>query len=395
MANEPSDFDALVATREQLEREEQSILAPFAMKSADTLGRRVVEVADPFRTHFQRDRDRIIHSTAFRRLIGKTQVFLSDTGDHYRTRLTHSIEVSQIARSIARSLRLNQDLTEAVALAHDLGHAPFGHSGGDALDHLMADHGGFEHNFQSLRIVDYLEVKYAGFRGLNLTYEVRESILKHKRPFEGPLYTDYRPDDSPLLEAQLVDLADGIAYNSHDIDDGLRAGILETEDLDRVELWRRVKDDVLRRFGALSGRTLVQKAVAGVIDYLVKDLVRQTAKNLAEARIRSVEDVRRHARPLVEFSRDVAAAEAELKAFLYKNFYTHHRVTGMRHRARVFLAAMFTAFVEHRELLPTGFQRLADADGIHRAVADYLAGMTDSYAQREYRRLFDPRSPEL
>jgi dGTPase len=383
-----------VRTREDLEEAEPSALAPWGMRSAESRGRRHPEAPDEYRTAFQRDRDRIIHSTAFRRLIGKTQVFVSDTGDHYRTRLTHSIEVSQIARSVARSLGLNQDLTEAVALAHDLGHAPFGHSGGDALDELMKAHGGFEHNLQSFRILEHLEIQYPNFPGLNLTYEVRESILKHHRPFEGPEYADYRPGESPLLEAQLVDVADGIAYNSHDLDDGVRSGILDSDGLDRVDLLAEVKREVLARHPGLAGRSLVQKIVAGVINFLVRDLLKSTAQRLKDLSIRSVEDVRRTRDAIVTFSPAVAKAEAGLRKWLYDNFYTHDRVSGMRHRSKVFLAALFDAFVAEPQLLPQRFRDLAREEGIQRAAADYIAGMTDGYAQRIYRRLFDPRHQE-
>jgi dGTPase len=383
-----------VRTRKDLEEAERSALAPYGMRSADSRGRRHPEAPDDFRTDFQRDRDRVLHSTAFRRLIGKTQVFVSDTGDHYRTRLTHSLEVSQIARSIARSLGLNQDLTEVVALAHDLGHAPFGHSGGDVLDELMKDHGGFEHNRQSARILDYLEVQYPGFAGLNLTYEVKESILKHKRPFDGPDYADYHPEESPLLEAQLVDVADGIAYNSHDLDDGIRSGILDPAGLDTVPLLARVKEEVRARHPGLDGKALVHKVVAGVINFLVRDLLQATAQRLQELGIRSVEDVRKVRQVVVALSPEVLKAEAGLRRWLFQNFYTHDRVQSMRHRSKVFLTALFDSFVKEPQLLPERFRDLAKTEGVHRAAADYIAGMTDGYAQRIYRRLFDPRHEE-
>jgi dGTPase len=392
MTGDPDFSDPVFCTREELEAEEERTLAPYAIPSGASEGRVHPETRDVFRTEFQRDRDRVIHSTAFRRLIGKTQVFVSDAGDHYRTRLTHSIEVSQIARSVARSLRLNQDLVEAVALAHDLGHAPFGHSGGEALDELMRDAGGFEHNYQSLRIVERLESKYPGFDGLNLAYEVRESILKHKRPFRHPIYAPYRPEHGPLLEADVVDVADGIAYNSHDLDDGLRAGLLEAEELEATGLWRAVKDRVLSRFPKLEGRELVKKIVPGVIDFLVKDLVKSTAARLAAEGVATRDDVRKATRPLVGFSDEVARLEAELKAFLYERFYTHHKVARMRHRSKVFLRALFGAYVENPKLMPPRYRALAETDGLHRAVADYVSGMTDGYAQTEYRRLFDPGS---
>lgn len=389
-----TSFEAL-HDRVRLEADERRSLAPWGMPSADSEGRRIHEERDPFRTEFQRDRDRVIHTTAFRRLIGKTQVFVSSTGDHFRTRLTHSLEVSQVARSVARSLGANPELTEAVALAHDLGHAPFGHPGGDVLDELMAAHGGFEHNHQSLRILDVLEQRYPDFDGLNLTYEVRECIVKHKRPFEGPAYAPYRPEEAPLLEAQIVDMADGIAYNSHDLDDGIHAGILDPEGLKDTKLWSDVRASVLDRWPSLAGRDLVRRIVAGVIDHLVKDLVRTTAANLEAQGIRNLSDVRRASVPLVTLSPAVARAEAELKAYLFEHFYTHHRVARMRHRARVFVSALFEAYVKTPILLPTRFRDLAATDGIHRAVADYISGMTDAYASEQYAKLFRPEAPGL
>ncbi len=381
--------------RVRLESDEKLSLAGWGMPSSASEGRRLSEADDPFRTAFQRDRDRIIHTTAFRRLIGKTQVFVSATGDHFRTRLTHSLEVSQVARSIARSLGANPDLTEAVALSHDLGHAPFGHPGGDVLDELMHDHGGFEHNHQSLRILDVLEQRYPNFDGLNLTYEVRESIAKHKRPYEGPVYAPYRPYEGPLIEAQIVDMADGIAYNSHDLDDGVHAGILDPEALGDTWLWTEVRKICLASNPGLSGRQLVRRIVAGIIDFLVKDLVRTTATNLAQRKIVDLKCVRSAADPIVTFSPRVALAESELKTYLYEHFYTHHRVARMRHRARIFITALFEAYVNTPILLPARFRELADSNGVHRAVADYISGMTDAYASEQYAKLFWPSAPGL
>jgi dGTPase len=383
-------------TREQVLAEEAASLAPWACRGLESRGRRVPEPEDALRTDFQRDRDRIIHSTAFRRLNGKTQVFVSDTGDHYRTRLTHSLEVSQVSRSIGRSLRLNEDLIEALALAHDLGHTPFGHSGGDVLDDLMKDHGGFEHNRQSLRIVDRLEMKYPGFHGLNLTYEVRESIIKHARPFEGPEYADYRPDEGPCLEAQVVDQADGIAYMSADLDDGLRSGIIDRNDLRReVGLWRQAEEDALDRYPGVADRMLELKVVAQLISILVRDLVESTRTRLLQSGIRDLTDVRKGAEPLASFSDDIKTLEYELRGFLYDRFYTHYKVCRMRNRARVMIAGLFRAYVRGPELLPPRFRNLARADGLERSVADYVSGMTDRYAQKEYGLLFQPGEGSL
>jgi len=389
------DSDALLS-RDEVLAQEDARLAAYACGGSSSRGRRIEEPADPLRTDFQRDRDRIIHSTAFRRLNGKTQVFVSDTGDHYRTRLTHSLEVSQIARAISRSLRLNEDLTEALALAHDLGHTPFGHSGGDVLDELMKDHGGFEHNRQSLRIVDELEIKYPDYRGLNLTYEVRESIIKHKRPFAGPDYAEYRPDEGPCLEAQVVDLADGIAYLSADLDDGLLSAILQRDELDQeVALWKLAKEDALARYPETTGRLLELKVVARLISLLVRDLCSSTARRLSDLGIKSLADVRAQPRPIVAFSDEVMTGEGELRGFLYNRFYTHYKVCRMRNRALVMIRGLVHAYVSGPELMPPRFQRLAEKEGLHRAVADYVSGMTDRYAQKEYGLLFQPGEGSL
>ncbi|NRA96171.1 MAG: deoxyguanosinetriphosphate triphosphohydrolase [Planctomycetes bacterium] len=385
-----------IVSREQVLAREDARLAPYACRGCASNGRRMEEPPDPLRTDFQRDRDRIIHSTAFRRLNGKTQVFVADTGDHYRTRLTHSLEVSQIARAISRSLSLNEDLTEALALAHDLGHTPFGHSGGDVLGELMSEHGGFEHNRQALRILDVLEVKYPDFGGLNLTYEVRESIIKHKRPFEGEDYAPYRPDEGPCLEAQVVDLADGIAYLSADLDDGLRSGILKRDALDHnVGLWEQAREEALARYPGTSDRLLELKVVAQLISLLVRDLCESTGRRLAERQIASLEDVRLQPDSVVAFSPDVLSGEVELRKFLYDHFYTHFKVCRMRNRARVMITGLFRAYREGKELMPPRFQSLADTDGLERVVADYVSGMTDRYAQKEYGLLFQPGEGSL
>ncbi|MEZ6197388.1 MAG: deoxyguanosinetriphosphate triphosphohydrolase [Planctomycetota bacterium] len=373
--------------REDVEARERATLASFAMAAADSRGRRHPEPPDRWRTDFQRDRDRIIHTNAFRRLESKTQVFVSRTGDHYRTRLTHTIEVAQISRSIARILGLNEDLTEAVALAHDLGHAPFGHSGGDVLERVMRDHGGFEHNQQALRLLDSLEERYPGFPGLNLTYEVRESILKHHRPFRGEAYADYHPEEGPLLEAQIVDVCDGIAYNSHDLDDGLKAGLLRREDVERLSIWSRIEERLDRRFPGVTGRMREKKGVAELINMMVADLVTETRRRITEGNITRPEDCRATVEPLVGFSEDLRRAEHELRGFLYERFYTHPEVQRMRRRARIIIEGLFGAFVAMPSRMPETFVKRIERAGLERTVADYIAGMTDSYAQAEYERL--------
>lgn len=382
-------------SREELEAREQGTLAPWASLASGSRGRRVPEQPDALRTEFQRDRDRVLHCTAFRRLIGKTQVFLSDAGDHYRTRLTHSLEVSQIARSLARALRANEDLCEALALAHDLGHAPFGHVGGDVLQELMQQHGGFEHNRQSLRIVEKLELRNPGREGLNLSYEVRESILKHKRPFTGPLFDEYGAADGPCLEAQITDFADGIAYNSHDVDDAIRSGLVTAEEFGETALWRRAVKHAAARSEGATGRVLEHKAVASLITLQVTDLITATAAELKARAITSLVDLRRQKHDVVRFSDELGAEEVELRKFLHKRFYTHYKICRMRSRARVIITGLFGTLRENPRLLPPRFQGIAAADGVERAIADYISGMTDRYAQKEYALLLQPGSASL
>ena len=303
----------VLLTREEFEAREQAALRPWGMPSVSSRGRRFDEAPDPWRSVFQRDRDRIIHCAAFRRLDNKTQVFVSRTGDHYRTRLTHSLEVAQISRSAARTLGLNEDLAEAVALAHDLGHAPFGHSGGDVLSRLMKEHGGFEHNLQSLRIVEHLEHRYPSFRGLNLSYEVRESIVKHNWPAVGPALADYHADEWPLLEAQLVDICDGVAYNSHDLDDGLSSGILDPEAVEELEIVRAVSETVERKWAGISGRLRRLKCVSEVINHLLVDLLRESAAKLERMGVRNLVDVRGQNETVLGFSDEVSRQEQELR----------------------------------------------------------------------------------
>jgi len=365
-------------------------LAPYAARPERSRGRRHRERPPRGRSEYQRDRDRIIHSTAFRRLEYKTQVFINHEGDLFRTRLTHSLEVAQIARSVARSLRLDEDLTEAVALAHDLGHTPFGHTGQDALNACMRPYGGFEHNLQSLRVVDVLEQRYAAFDGLNLTFEAREGILKHCSPKNARALGDvgerFVRKQRPSLEAQIANLADEIAYNNHDVDDGLRSGLLDLEPLAQVGIVGRHMKAVLREYPRLAGRRLVHETVRRMIDTLVTDLIRASAENIRRAVPASLEEVRR-APALIAFSPRVLAESRELKRFLHENLYRHYRVVRMSTKARRIVTELFGALLTEPRLLPPEFQARAREDA-PRAIADYIAGMTDRYAILEHRRLF-------
>ena len=365
-------------------------LAPFAVTANSSRGRRRREPPPESRSEFQRDRDRIIHSTAFRRLEYKTQVFVNHEGDLFRTRLTHSLEVAQIARSVARSLRLNEDLVEAISLAHDLGHTPFGHAGQDALHGCMKPHGGFEHNLQSLRVVDLLEQRYAAFDGLNLCFETREGILKHcsrKNARElGDVGERFLRNQRPSLEAQLANLADEIAYNNHDVDDGLRSGLLAIDQLAEVRIFARHMRRVLREFPKIDERRLVHETVRRMISTLVVDLTRESAANIKSRRPQSVDDVRATP-PLIGFSTAINSEQQELKRFLRLNLYQHHQVARMTNKARRIVSELFNAFFAEPRLLPPQYQAQFGADAA-RTVADYIAGMTDRYAMREYRRLF-------
>jgi len=365
-------------------------LAPYAARPEHSRGRRHREAPPRGRSEYQRDRDRIIHSNAFRRLEYKTQVFINHEGDLFRTRLTHSLEVAQIARSVARSLRLDEDLTEAVALAHDLGHTPFGHTGQDALNACMKPYGGFEHNLQSLRVVDLLEQRYGAFDGLNLTFEAREGILKHcslkNARTLGDVGERFLRKRRPSLEAQIANLADEIAYNNHDVDDGLRSGLIELESLAGVGIVGRHMKAALREFPRLAGSRLVYETVRRMIDTLVTDLVRSSAENIGRAAPTSIEDVRR-APALIAFSARALAETRELKRFLHENLYRHQRVLRTSTKARRIVSDLFGAFLAKPRLLPPDFQARARED-TPRAIADYIAGMTDRYAIREHQRLF-------
>lgn len=380
-------------TRSELERRERSILAPFAQYSAESRGRHHREPGPEWRTQYQRDRDRVIHSRAFRRLEYKTQVFLNGTGDHLRTRLTHTMEVAAIARNIARALRLNEDLAEAIALAHDLGHSPFGHGGETALQRLMKDHGGFEHNRQSLRVVEFLEQKYPSFPGLNLTWEVREGLAKHRTRFDAPDASSLALSwPSPSLEAQVANVADEITYYSHDLDDGLTAGLLSESKLRRdVVLWHRAARMVRRDHGALPDECRRYYIIRCIIDDQVKDVVMSTEARLHAARIQSAEDARRYPRALVGHSPEQRRQNDQVRRYLYRHLYFNPEVHAPNRRAVRMLMELFRYFLEHPKQLGDQARKRMRKDGRHRAVCDYLAGMTDRYALQEHQRLFGLR----
>jgi dGTPase len=372
-------------------RRDAAGLAPYAAHAADSRGRVHPEPEAATRTAFQRDRDRIVHSSAFRRLEYKTQVFVNHEGDHFRTRLTHSLEVAQIARAIAAGLRLNQDLAEAIALAHDLGHTPFGHAGQDALNECMKPYGGFEHNLQSLRVVDELEERYADFDGLNLSYETREGILKHCSAENarrlGELGRRFLDKRQPSLEAQIANLADEIAYNNHDIDDGLRSGLISLEQLETVPLFARHGAAVRAAHPGLAPRRLIHETVRGMINTLVGDVLAQSGALIDALRPADIEAVRA-APPLIAFSAPLRAEADALKRFLFEHLYRHYQVMRMTSKARRIVSELFDAFMREPRLLPPDHQARAARDQ-PRAIADYVAGMTDRYAMKEHRRLFE------
>ena len=376
--------------------------APYAANPAQTRGRKHPESDPQGRNQFQRDRDRIIHSSAFRRLEYKTQVFVNHEGDLFRTRLTHSIEVAQIGRAIARNLNLHEDLVEGIALAHDLGHTPFGHAGQDALNECMRDFGGFEHNLQSLRVVDLLEQRYAEFDGLNLTFELREGILKHCSLNNAKLLGDvgerFINKAQPSLEAQLTNLADEIAYNNHDVDDGLRSGLITIEQLEQVTLFADNLNQVRAQYPNLSDRRLIHETVRRMINVLVVDLCEQSSSNIANAKLATIDDVRQQPM-LIGFSPEMRERQTELKRFLRTNLYQHYRVNRMGAKAQRIVRELFGIFMQDSKLMPDdyhqrGGQRLNEKAQA-RAVADYIAGMTDRYAIREYQRLFTVSDREL
>lgn len=376
-------------SRIELEEREDAWLAPYAQRSSATRGRVHDESPPEWRTHFQRDRDRVIHSPAFRRLEYKTQVFLNGTGDHLRTRLTHTMEVAGISRNIARALRLNEDLAETIALAHDLGHSPFGHSGESVLNRLMRGHGGFEHNRQSLRVVDELERKYPGFPGLNLTWEAREGLMKHSTAYDMPGPHPEFEVRSPSLEAQVANLADEVTYYSHDLDDGIDCGLLSEKALVRdVEVWRQAASLVRRKYGTMPDETRRFFTIRVIIDEQVKDVVRTTEAAIRSAKVHSPDDVRRLARPLVRYSPERRKRNLQLRKYLYQQLYYNPVVHVPNQRAVRMLEELFRHFLKQPADMGEGALRRLQQEELHRAVCDYLAGMTDRYAMQEHQRLF-------
>ena len=369
-----------------METTERDVLAPFAQKSADSRGRQYSEPSHAYRSEFQRDRARLIHSRAFRRLEYKTQVFLNGTGDHLRTRLTHSIEVASISRTIARALGLNEDLAEAIALAHDLGHPPFGHSGEEMLAECMRDHGGFDHNRQSLRVVELLETAYPNFPGLNLTFEVREGLQKHQSLYKYPASRgeEYH---CPSLEAQVADLADEITYYSHDLDDAVDFEILSATQLSENEVWRRSHRAMLARYAGGREPELHKLIIRDIIDNEVHDVVATSAKSIAQACVQSADEVRRQPVALIRYSKELAEANRALRRFLYQNVYYHPRVSEVNRRACEMLRGVFEAYLIDPDRLGEGALRRIEREGSHRTVCDYVAGMTDRYLMEEYQRI--------
>jgi dGTPase len=378
-------------TREQLEQLEKQSLAPYAQFSADSRGRKYKEVPPEWRTQYQRDRDRVIHSRAFRRLEYKTQVFLNGTGDHLRTRLTHTIEVAAITRNISRALRLNEDLAETIALAHDLGHSPFGHKGEVVLNRLMKGRGGFEHNRHSLRIVEEIEQKYPLFPGLNLSWEVREGLIKHYTSYDHPSKRKGFDAKSSSLEAQVANLADEITYYSHDLDDGLDSGLLSEKQLNKdVRIWRQATRTVEKQFGDLADECRRYFIIRCIIDMQVKDVVESTEQRIEKAGVQSADEVRLQPKALVQYSPERRELNLELRDYLYQNLYYNPVVHGPNLRAVKMLEELFNFYLKHTEQIGEQARKRIRKEGRHRAVCDYLAGMTDRYAMQEHERIFGP-----
>jgi len=376
-------------TRERLEELEAEALAPYGHRSRDSRGREFPEDEPHYRTAFQRDRDRILHTTAFRRLEYKTQVFVVTEGDYYRTRLTHTLEVSQIGRTLARALGGNEDLVEAISLAHDLGHPPFGHSGEATLGRLMADHGGFDHNKQSLRIVTDLERRYPDFSGLNLTWEVREGIVKHETEYDVSDAEGYEPHKRGHLEAQIANLADELAYTAHDLDDGLRSNLISIGQLQGIQLWELIRESIGWKSDELDELTR-HRLIRRLIGLEVSALLESTQQRIAAANLNSVEDLQLLDHNVVGYSDEYASMNQQLKSFLFANMYQHYRVVRMQSKAERFIEELFNAYVEKPEILPKKVQAQVQTREFYRTICDYLAGMTDRFALKEYGKLFDP-----
>ncbi len=379
-----------ILTREEIEKREYELLAPYAMKSAETGGRQHEEKEHPYRSVYQRDKDRIVYSTAFRRLEYKTQVFVNHEGDYYRTRLTHTLEVAQISRTIARALRLNEELVEAIALAHDLGHTPFGHSGEDTLAALMKAHGGFDHNTHGLRVVDTLEKRYPGFNGLNLTQEVRRGIIRHSTPYDLNRMSDIDIAGPLLLEIQVVDVSDEIAYDNHDLDDGLKSGLLEEKDLEGVELWERASADVKDRYGDISHETKRSQIVRHLINLNVSDLIENTLGRINSLGMKSIADLENLKEKVVDFSENMNAKRKPFREVLQERLYRNYRVVCMSNKASRFLKELFDVYSENPRQLPLAEFEKIEERGMYRVICDYLAGMTDRYALDQYKRFFEP-----
>ncbi len=382
----------MTTIREDIERWEEAKLAPYGMRSARSRGREYPIDPDPIRTHFQRDRDRIIHSTAFRKLEYKTQVFIIHEGDYYRTRLTHTLEVAQIARTLARALGINVDLAEAIALSHDLGHTPFGHAGENAMKRMMADQGGFEHNVQGLRVVERLEERYPTMPGLNLTYELREGIIKHDTVYDRPTTDDrFDPNESPTLESQLVDLSDSIAYNNADLDDALKMGLLEIEDLKAVDWVWDLFDQARQDLGAdVRDKFVKYRAIGKMYDLHVHDAINESRRRIRENNIRTVEDVRAFKGRLADFSDDFKGIMKPLQEFLFKRVYRHPHTVCMATKSEKFIEDMFQLYLDHPNQLPWKYQERIEEEGLKRVICDYISGMTDRYLMEEYKKAFSP-----
>lgn len=380
----------MIKTRDDLQTIEAQILAPYAVKSRESRGRKHPEPEDAYRTPFQRDRDRVVHSKAFRRLEYKTQVFVYHEGDHYRTRLTHTMEVAGVSQTIARNLGVNQDLAVTIALAHDLGHPPFGHAGERALNELMKEHGGFEHNKQSLRIIDELEWRYPHFSGLNLTWETREGIVKHNTPYDTPDPDEFEPGKCASVEAQIANVADEIAYNTHDLDDGLTAGFISLDDLTRLKVWDDTLQKAAEKAEHLDDTRRKYQIIRALINQQVVDVIATTHEHLERNRVHSVDDVRNLDRNVVAYSVSMMEKNRELREFLRVHFYEHYRVTRMSRKAQRFIEDLFYEYRQDPRQLSPPAQRDLQRWPLERVVCDYIAGMTDRYALDEHKRLFDP-----
>lgn len=380
----------MIFKREKLEEIEEATLAPYGLRSANSRGREYPESESATRTAFERDRDRIIHTTAFRRLEYKTQVFVYYEGDHYRTRLTHTLEVAQLGRSLARGLGGNQELTEAICLAHDLGHPPFGHAGEYALNDLMQAHGGFNHNTQSYRIVTELEERYPDFKGLNLTYETREGMIKHETDYDKSDAKHYEPGKRASLEAQIANLADEIAYDAHDLDDGIRADLFSLAELDDLAIWQQLKEAVGWKNGRPFAPIIRHEIVRELIGLSVLDVMEETNRQLKTHQIDSPEKIQTCPDNVVGYSREFGAKITELKKFLLDRMYRHYRLLRMQAKAERFVFELWEAYMKEPGMLPTSTQKRLDFEPQHRVVTDYIAGMTDRYALDEWQKLFDP-----